>query len=159
MMNSPVIIDTNLLSLLVVGATSRKYISLHKRLERDFTVREYELLVEFISLFTDIILIPHIVAETSSLIRQIRAPMRTSIQETLRTLITTAIELSIPSAWGAQRDEYQELGITDAVILHFLSMSGIEPTLMTIDRDLINSASSLGYRVIDCRREFWPERR
>src|ERR1700722_10956523 len=159
MMNSPVIIDTNLLSLLVVGATSRKYISLHKRLESDFTVREYELLVEFISLFTDIILIPHIVAETSSLIRQIRAPMRTSIQETLRTLITTAIELSIPSAWGAQRDEYQGLGITDAVILHFLSMSGIEPTLMTIDRDLINSASSLGYRVIDYRREFWPEGR
>jgi hypothetical protein len=157
-MSSPVVIDTNLLSLLVVGATSRNYIPLHKRLESEFKIHDYELLVELIGLFSDIVLLPHIVAETSSLIRQIRRPMRTRIQETLRTLIATAIEFPIPTARGAEREEYQELGITDAVILHFLSMTGVEPTLMTIDRDLINTANSLGYGVIDCRREFWPDR-
>jgi hypothetical protein len=84
--------------------------------------------------------------------------MRANIQDTLKKLITTTVEFPIASAWGARRDEYQELGITDAVILHFLSMNGIEPTLMTIDRDLFNKANSLGYGVIDCLREFWPDR-
>jgi hypothetical protein len=155
-MNSLVVIDTNLLCLLIVGATSREYISLHKRLSSDFNISHFELLVELIGVFSDIVLLPHIIAETSSIIRQIRTPMRTRIQETLRTLIATTIEFPIASAWGAQRAEYQELGITDAVILHFLK--GIEPTLMTIDRNLINTANSLGYGVIDCRREFWPDR-
>ena len=57
--------------------------------------------------------------------------MRASIQDTLKKLVTTTVEFPIASAWGARRDEYQELGITDAVILHFLSMNEIEPTLMT----------------------------
>jgi hypothetical protein len=91
-------------------------------------------------------------------IRQIRAPMRTNIQATLKKLITTTVEFPVASTWGAQRNEYQELGITDAVILHFLSMGEIEPTLMTIDRNLFNKANSLGYSAIDCRREFWPDR-
>jgi len=157
-MNGPVVIDTNLLALLVVGTTSKGYISLHKRLESEFGIREFELLVELIGLFSDIILLPHIIAETSSLIRQFRAPMRANIQGTLKKMITTTVEFPIASTWGARREEYQELGITDAVILHFLSINEIEPTLMTIDRNLFNRANSLGYGVIDCRREFWPDR-
>jgi hypothetical protein len=152
-MNSAVIIDTNLLSLLVVGAASRDYIALHKRLQSDFSLTEYELLVELIALFSDIILLPHIVAETSSLIRQIPSPMRSRIQEKFRTLIETTIEFPIPSARGAEREEHQELGITDAVILHCLSMSDIEPTLMTIDRDLIKPSE---FTRLQCRR--LPER-
>jgi hypothetical protein len=101
-MNSLVVIDTNLLCLLIVGATSREYISLHKRLASDFNISHFELLVELIGVFSDIVLLPHIIAETSSIIRQIRTPMRTRIQETLRTLIATTIEFPIASAWGAQ---------------------------------------------------------
>ena len=157
-MRGPVVIDTNLLVHSVVGTTSKVYISLHKRLEHEFGIRDFEVLVELIGLFSDITLLPHIIAETSSLIRQIRAPMRTNIQATLKKLITTTVEFPVASTWGAQRNEYQELGITDAVILHFLSMGEIEPTLMTIDRNLFNKANSLGYSANDCRREFWPDR-
>lgn len=153
-----VVIDTNLLALLVVGTTSKNYISLHKRLQSEFRIQDFELLVELIGVFSDIILLPHIIAETSSLIRQIQVPIRTEIQSTLKNLITTTIEFPIASTYGVQRDEYQELGITDAVILHFLSMNDINPTLMTIDRDLFNRANSLGYGAIDCRMEFWPDR-
>lgn len=84
--------------------------------------------------------------------------MRASIQDTLKKLITTTVEYPIMSSSGVRREEYQELGVTDAVILHFLSIDEIEPTLMTIDRNLFNKANSLGYGVIDCRREFWPDR-
>jgi hypothetical protein len=157
-MRGPVVIDTNLLALLVDGTTPKRYVSLHKRIESEFSIGDFELFVELVGLFSDIILLPHIIAETSSLIRQISTPMRTDIQDTLRKLITTTLEFPIASTWGARRDEYQELGITDAVILHFLSINEIEPTLMTIDRNLFNRANSLGYGVIDCRREFWPDR-
>lgn len=68
----------------------------------------------------------------------------------------TATELPIQSASGAQRDEFGEFGLTDAVILHFCDMSinGILPTLVTADTDLANSAHSQGYSVIDFKREF-----
>ena len=99
-MRGPVVIDTNLLVLLVVGTTSKDYISLHKRLEHEFGIRDFEVLVELIGLFSDITLLPHIIAETSSLIRQIRAPMRTNIQATLKKLITTTVDFPVASTWA-----------------------------------------------------------
>jgi hypothetical protein len=96
--------------------------------------------------FSDIVLLPHILAEVSSLARKIDNPARAEVQDTLRTLITTATELPIQSAFGAQRDEFVELGLTDAVILHLCKMSidGVSPTLVTVDSSLANSTHSLG---------------
>jgi hypothetical protein len=71
-------------------------------------------------------------------------------------LIETCVEFSIPSVNGARRDEFDRLGLTDAVILHLCTMdvNGLNPTLLTADTDLANSASSLGYSVIDYKQEF-----
>lgn len=154
-MNNPLVLDTNLLMLLIVGATSRDYISIHKRLANDFTTIEYEMLVDLIGSYSDIVLLPHVVAETSSLVRQVRNPIRREIQVTLIKLIMATVEYPIASVYGAQRDEVSELGITNSVILHFLSLEELHPTLMTIDGGLLNRASALGYRVVDCRSEFW----
>jgi hypothetical protein len=68
----------------------------------------------------------------------------------------TATELPIHSAAGAQRDEFGELGLTDAVILHLCDMTinGIAPTLITVDTDLADSAHSQGYSVIDFKQEY-----
>jgi hypothetical protein len=74
-MNNPLVLDTNLLMLLIVGATSREYIYVHKRLANDFTTTEYEMLVDLMGAYSDIVLLPHVVAETSSLLRQIRNPL------------------------------------------------------------------------------------
>jgi hypothetical protein len=92
----------------------------------------------------------------SSLARQINDPARKKVQRALRTLITTATELPIQSVFGAERDEFDQLGLTDAVILHLCNMSinGISPTLITVDADLANSAHSLGYSVIDYKQEY-----
>ena len=79
----PVVLDTNLLVLLLVGASSRKYISVHKRLT-EFTIYDYELLVTLVSQFSDLLLVPHIVAETSNLIRHISNPARAQIQVSLK---------------------------------------------------------------------------
>jgi hypothetical protein len=117
-MTGVVVVDANLLVLLVVGSASRDYIAKHRRLQ-NYTVDDFELLGLIIADFSDIILLPHILAEVSSLIRQIDNPARTEIQNSLGILITTATEIPIQSSRGAQRDEFIELGLTDAIILHF----------------------------------------
>jgi hypothetical protein len=157
-MNSPVVLDTNVLALLVVGASSRDYIKQHKRLASDFGPYEFDLLVEMIGMFSEIILIPHIVAETSSLVRQIANPARARIQNTLNNLIDTTVEYPVASAFGVRREEAEEFGITVSVILHFLSLAELNPTLFSIDEPLLNKASSLGYSVVNCRSEFWTGR-
>jgi hypothetical protein len=151
-------LDTNLLVLLLVGSASRKYIGLHKRLS-EFTSDDYDLLVLLISQFSDIVLVPHIVAETSNLVGQISNPARVQIQLSLKKLIETTTEVPIASNYGAQRQEFQELGITDAVLLHLcnLGLNGLSPTLITTDSRLANRALSLGCSVIDYKMEFGRE--
>ena len=102
------------------------------------------------------VLLPHILAEVSNLARQIDNPARAKIQKTLRTLVETSTELPIQSIYGVQRREFDELGLTDAMILHLCSLSGngISPTLITVDTTLADSANSLGYSVIDYKEEY-----
>lgn len=154
-MTGVVVVDANLLVLLVVGSASKDYIAKHRRL-RDYTVDDFELLGLIISEFSDLILLPHILSEVSSLARKIDNPARADVQRAFRTLITTAVELPIQSILGAQRDEFEQLGLTDAVILHLCNMSvhGISPTLLTVDTSLANMANSMGYSVIDYKQEY-----
>jgi len=154
-MTGVVVVDANLLVLLVVGSAAKEYVAKHKRLQ-DYTVEDFELLGLIIADFTDIVLLPHILAEASSLARKIENPARAKIQNALRTLIATAAELPVPSLSGALRNEFDELGLTDAVILHLCNMTvnGVSPTLITTDTGLADSAHSLGYSVIDYKQEF-----
>ena len=150
-----VVVDANLLTLLVVGTASEEYVSKHRRLQ-DYSADDFKMLGLIIAEFSDLILVPHILAEVSSLARQIENPARRRIQSTLRTLIETTLEVPIQSASGAARNEFGELGLTDAVILHLcgMSLNGISPTLLTADADLADSAHSLGYSVIDYKQEY-----
>ena len=154
-MTGVVIIDTNLLVLLVVGSASKDYIVKHKRLQ-DYTADDFELLGLLLAGFSDIILLPHVLAEVSSLARQIENPARSRTQDAFKKLIATATELPAQSVLATLRDEFNDLGLTDAMILHLcsLSINGIDPTLVTSDVVLANKALSLGYSVIDYKQEY-----
>ena len=151
-------VDTSLFVLLVVGSASKRYISLHRRLS-EFTIYDFDMLGLIIADFSEIVLVPHVVAETSTLVRQIDGPAYKQVQASLRTLIETCAELPVQSITGAQRVEFEPLGLTDSILLHLctLAINGIRPTLVTTDEDLANSANSLGYSVIDYKREFQTE--
>ena len=64
-----IILDTNLLLLLVVGSTDRRYISAHKNLA--FEEEDSDILVGILSQTPSIILTPNTLTETSNLARQI----------------------------------------------------------------------------------------
>ena len=154
-MKGVVVIDTNLLVLLVVGSASRNYIQKHKRLS-DYTPEDFDLLGLILSEFSEIVFLPHILAEVSNIARQIDFPAKRQVQAAFRVLVTTCVEFPVQSISGVQREEFGRVGLTDAVILHFLALNanGINPTLLTSDTELANLAQSLGYSVIDYRREF-----
>jgi hypothetical protein len=150
---SLVLLDTNLLVLLVVGLASPAYIASHRRLRDDFSVSDYETLVHAISGFEAIMLVPHVLAETSNLARQIADPARRLIQERFRRLVLSVGEIQVPSEVGLRREEFVRLGLNDAVLLHLCaqSLDGLRPTLLTIDRPLADAANARGYDVVDFR--------
>ena len=149
-MNDPVLVDTNLLLLLIVGSANRRYIRAHKRLS-GYGEDDFDLLVQAISIFSDIVLLPHVSAEVSSLARQIPNPARSRIQEKLKELVEGSSEIAIPSLDGVRREEFGEYGITDSVILQLCSLNqnGLSFWLLTADHGLAMQAEILGYNVMN----------
>lgn len=151
------VLDTNLLVLLVVGSASKAYIARHDRLS-GYTENDFDLLVELVGGFSDIVVLPHIWTEADYLVRSggLRHPATHEILDKLRVLISSTTELPIASAAGATRWEFGSLGLADSVLLHLSSMEAhdLPVTLITADRDLANAAASQGYACIDYNAEF-----
>lgn len=145
-----VVVDTNLLLLLIVGSTDRSYIRIHKNLSQ-FSEEDFILLGQAISLYSDIVLLPHIMAEVSSLARQIKNPARAQIQSKLAELVESVGEVPVPSVAGVRRAEFNMLGLTDGAILHLctLDQNGIKFALLTADNDLAVQAEMLDYEVLN----------
>lgn len=149
-MSGPIIIDTNLLLLLVVGSARKSYISMHKRLKR-YGIDDFNLVVELVGEYSEILLLPHILAEVSTFLKGIAEPARRGVREAFAKLIEGSVEVSVASIHGVRREEFMRLDLTDAVVLHFLAMheAGIQPTLLTADEPVANAASACGYDVFD----------
>jgi hypothetical protein len=61
-MNRVAIVDSNLLTLLVVGLASPAYIPEHKRLS-GYSVDDFKILTFLVGEFAELVLIPHVLAE------------------------------------------------------------------------------------------------
>jgi hypothetical protein len=155
-MKGVVVIDTNLLLLLIVGLASPHYILKHKRVEPHFTPDDFEMLGLKIAEFSDIVTLRHILAETSSLIRQHGNPELGHILSTFRCFIERTVEIPATSLNAARGEEFESLGLTDAVIVQFcgLEIDGTKPTRLTTDTRLADRAKSLGQNVFDYRLEY-----
>lgn len=145
---SPVIIDTYLILLLIVGLVGVHIIPAHRNLS-DYTIEDYVSLSDFITMFSDIILLPHVLAEVSNLARQVNNPYKTQIQLKLRDFVELNGELLLPSLSAVRRSEFVRLGMTDAAILHALDVMHTRANcaLLTVDGDLAIAGEVLGYDV------------
>ncbi|GAC1338294.1 MAG: hypothetical protein NVSMB18_04490 [Acetobacteraceae bacterium] len=146
----PVIVDSNLMLLLVVGTAKREYIASHKNTAK-YGLGDLALLETTLSLFSDFVLLPCILTEVSNLARQVSNPARERIQAQLRTLTETCPEVYLPSLQGMRRHEYDTLGLTDALILELCGMDlgGTRPHLLTHDMKLAVTAQALGLEVMN----------
>lgn len=136
----PLLIDTNLLILFVVGTASREYIEKHKKLSH-FIAKDYDTLVRIISNAPSVLVTPNTLTETSNLAACIGEPARGEVLETLRTIADTCSEVYIPSKLAASRKEFLRLGLTDSAVL--CAISG-EVMLLTADLDLYLAAVAVG---------------
>jgi hypothetical protein len=133
-----VALDSNLLLLYLVGATSREHIGKHKRL-RAYSMEDFDLLLEQLGNVSSIVLTPNTLTETSNLIDHIGAPAKHQIYETLRILLNSdgAVERYLPSVEVVRATELPRLGLTDSALLDVCS-GGIP--LLTADLALYLAA-------------------
>lgn len=135
------ILDTNLLLLFIVGTTNRDLIAKHKRLRKNFSLDDFDLLWRLIANTPHVFVTPNTLTETSNLLGYIDEPARTQVFETFRALILSMQEEYVESRKAAGVEEFLRLGLTDSALLEIASKSRL---LLTTDLDLYLSALNRG---------------
>lgn len=141
----PIIIDSSLLVLLVVGAAGKELIAGHKRL-RHFSTSDFDLLPSILRRYSPVIATPNVWTETSNLARQISEPARTKVGGVMRGIMNRAQEAYIASAEAGAAEEFLRLGLADCALLE------VKPTLapiLTADLDLYLAAWKRGRTAIN----------
>ena len=145
MKSGPLLIDTNLLVLFIVGAADREYIPKHKKLTA-FTVEDYDTLLGIVSGASEVLVTPNTLTETSNLAAYIGEPARSRVLDVLRTVSTGSQERYIPSSTAARRSEFLWLGLTDTALLETAAK---DVTLLTTDFNLYNAALAKGAKAFN----------
>lgn len=140
-----IVIDANLLILLVVGSTDRSLIGIHKR-TRQFQQEDFDLLLSVLATFSEILVTPNVLTETSNLASQIADPQKSAVLGQLASLIQAHREQHVPSAGVTENREFLRLGLTDCALLDLV---GSETTLITADLDLYLAASRVNQQAIN----------
>ena len=148
-MRGPILIDTNLLVLFLVGSTSRGLIATHKR-TRAYTVEDFGLLEGLVADSAAIVTTPNVLAETSNLIRQCDRARLAAILDTFRRFAAQAPERYVPSAEAAAAEQFRRLGLNDVAVL---MAQAEDATLITDDLDLYLSSATVGKKVVNFSHE------
>lgn len=133
-------IDANLLVLLVVGSVDRGLIAKHRRL-KNFTVDDYDLLLDLLTRVERVYVTPNTLTETSNLIAYHGEPQRTVLMDKLRVTIHGSEEVVVASTDASSNSKFHQLGLTDAALLEVITA---ETPLITVDLDLYLAALEKG---------------
>lgn len=141
-------LDSQLLLLYVVGATSRDYIDTHKRLKA-YTVADFDLLLVLLRGYSQLLLTPNTLSETSNLIDHIAEPARARIYAVFKAMLSRPEfeERYEPSRQVAGQAELPRLGLTDCALLS-LCVDRRTP-LLTADLQLYLAALRRGGEVVN----------
>ena len=147
-------VDTNLLVLLVVGATGRHLIAKHRRLRR-FAKHDYDLLLRLIASAKAsgrrtgstaagaVLVTPNTLTEASNLLDQHQDPERTRFFDTLRTLIERNEEVVVKSVTAAAIPEFSDWG-SPTPSSSRLPQRKLQ--LLTVDLDLFHAVATKDHR-------------
>jgi len=135
-----VVLDANLLVLLVAGHTDRSLIERHKNLSA-YDADGFDLLLETLAEYSQVVLTPNTLTEASNLLRQIGNPDRLRVTVMLGHLIQEHDERYIVSKDAAVEKTFGRLGLTDAALLVVAREHG---SLLSADNALYLAASTEG---------------
>ena len=142
-----VILDSQLLVLLVVGATSKTMIAKHKK-TRQFDTQDFDLLENLIG-NNSILLLPNTVTEASNHLMWHKPPERDRICGTLRKLVERCAETYVESIRACRNDGFLRLGTSDAALM----IAADDGILLTADAQLYVAAEAKGLRVVNFNHE------
>ena len=142
----PVLLDTNLLLLFVVGTADRAAIAKHSRL-RTYSDEAFELLLLSLQQASEIVVTPNTAVETSNLLRQgVSEPLRSALSRHFGLLLKRMREDYVPSFAAVDHPTFVRLGLTDAAISH---LADGDMAILTADLDLYLAALSSGRDVVN----------
>ncbi len=119
-MSRNLIIDTNLLLLLVIGAVEEgKYISKSKRLKA-FDISDYNKILKIMSDFDKVFITPYIATEISNLI-DLKGQARILAYEVARNLFSEFEEISVNLNKDCESNFFLKFGITDNSLIKLVS--------------------------------------
>lgn len=144
-MPKSVSLDANLLVLLIAGFTDIRLIERHKNLS-SYDADGFDLLVEKLQEFSEVVLTPNTLTEASNLLRQIGDPDRARLTLALRHYVQGRPERYVPSEEASNEATFLRLGLTDAALMRI----GREQTvLLSADRHLYLAASKEGVEALN----------
>ena len=140
-----ILIDTKPLLLLLIGSYNPNGIEKSK-LTQDFTLKDYELLVNLVKRFNQIVTTPNILTEVSNLLNRAEGKIRDQIYTLFSHSVQEFVEESKPSKETVKHENFSKFGLTDLAILDnakgkYLVLTGDLPLfsyLQNIGIDVIN---------------------
>lgn len=139
-----VVIDANLLVLLVVGIIDRSLIARHKNVY--YGEDGFDLLVEKLEEYSQIVLTPNTLTEASNLLRQTGDPDRARVTLSLGALIQGHDERYVVSKDVSVEKTFARLGLTDAGLM-IVARGGA--VLLSEDNKLYLAASQEGIEALN----------
>ena len=115
--NKGLLIDTNLLLLLVIGAAVPETLATFKPLKNQgFSQTDYSILARFASRFTKLITTPHVLTEVSNHCDKLKGDHRLQFCDGIVPFIKRLKEETVEAAILCQRERFVDFGLTDMAI-------------------------------------------
>ncbi|HZL36920.1 MAG TPA: PIN domain-containing protein [Tepidisphaeraceae bacterium] len=139
------LIDSHMVLLYVVGSHDKTLISRFKRTQT-YTPDDFDTLDAVLSLFSRIVVTPHIFAEVNSLLRQLPEAIRDAcFASSFLEVIQVVDEVQVASKDAAVHEKFPRLGLTDCAIC---SLAG-QCAILTDDLPLYGNLAQMGAPVIN----------
>jgi len=129
----------------IVGNASREHVGRARRTEQ-YSPIDFDLLQNSLAEFDEILVTPHVLAETSNLLGYLSDPLLSHARRILAVIVPQWGERFIPGTELSQSPVYVRLGITDSAL--FLTASA-STTLLTVDLPLYLAACKDGRAAVN----------
>ena len=113
-----ILIDSNMLTLFIVGQVAESHIVRFKKTSH-YSFKDYLILCSYIDNYTQVIITPNIATETSNLIGFLNGQYLKDARAFLANILSQWTEHYTTSSEAASSPIYSRLGLTDAAIHHF----------------------------------------
>jgi hypothetical protein len=144
-MRKAIVLDANLIVLLIVGLSNKKYLGKHKAITNTFLKGDFEVLEDAIQGSNGLIVTPHTLAEASNFLRQIANPIKSEVGRTYQAYIKKLQEVYVTSVAASSRPEFFRHGLADMSSLEALKSDSI---LLSTDGPLCHEARVAGKQAI-----------